>query len=162
MEKIELVDGLEDISLQDVKQIEILYLGISAACLFSLIGFLIWSGVHGKAAFSVIPVCAVLWGVLRVCRLAARNSINLLKFVRQEEQAMDLASTALPFGQDYEEARKAASDSFYEMNHPSDILSRNFTVRTRLFILSICFGLMPTSLWYGVGIFIRIALESTP
>ena len=74
---------------------------------------------------------------------------------------MDIASSALRFGEDYEEVRQAASDSFYEMNDPTDILNRNFTVRKRRFILSIGLGLMPTFLWYGVGLFIGIALEST-
>ena len=160
MEKIELVDGLEDISLKDVKQIEILYLAVSAPCLFSLIAFLIWSGSRELAAWLVIPLTAILWGTLHVCRLVVRNWIDAIKFVRREEEAMDIASSALRFGEDYEEVRQAASDSFYEMNDPTDILNRNFTVRKRHFILSIGLGLMPTGLWYGVGLFIRIGLES--
>ena len=159
--KIELVDGLEDISLRDVKQIEVLYLGVSAACLFSLVTFLIWSGSRELAPWLVIPLTAILWGTLHVCRLVVRKWLNAIKFVRREEEAMDLASSALRFGEDYEEARQAASDSFYEINEPTDILNRNFTIRKRHFILSIGLGLMPTCLWYGVGLFIRIALEST-
>ena len=91
MEKIELVDGLEDISLKDVKQIEILYLAVSAACLFSLIAFLIWSGSRELAAWLVIPLTAILWGTLHVCRLVVRNWIDAIKFVRREEEAMDLS-----------------------------------------------------------------------
>ena len=160
MEKIELVDGVEDISLKDVKQIEILYLAVSAVCLFSLIAFLIWSGSRELAAWLVIPLTAILWGTLHVCRLVVRNWIDAIKFVRREEEAMDIASSALRFGEDYEEVRQAASDAFYELNDPTDILNRNFTVRARHFILSIGLGLMPTGLWYGVGLFIRIGLES--
>jgi uncharacterized membrane protein YbhN (UPF0104 family) len=161
VEKIELVDDLEDISLKDVKQMEILYLVVTVTCLISLVAFLIWSGSRELAAWLVIPLTAILWGTLHVCRLVVRNWLDAIKFVRREEEAMDLASNTLGFGEDYQQARQAASDRFHQMNDSSDIVNRNFTVRTRLFILSIVLGLLPVGFWYGVGLFIRIALEST-
>lgn len=159
MERIELKEGYEDFALEDVKKLQTIYLVISVTCFVTLIAFLIWSGSQKIAAFLVIPLIAISWGVLRVCRLVVRNSLDLLEFVRGEEQAMDIASNSLPFGETYTDARNAASEKFYEMNDPSDMLSRNFTVRGRHFLLAAGLGLIPACLWYSVGVLVRIAFK---